>query len=442
MKGNILIIDDEKHLADVLRIALEEDGYRVFLAYDPETGIRIFEEERIDLVVSDIRMEKISGLDLLKKFRAKDPDALVILMTAYSSIESVIDALRGGAVDYLVKPFEIDELLFRVKNALNKKHLTKQVYTLREEKLGELNLIGKSEAIAKIKEFIDKVSQVNTTVLIYGESGTGKELVAKLIHYKSNRPGKFVPVNCAAIPDNLIESELFGYKKGAFTGASSDKIGYFKLADSGTLFLDEISEFPLHLQPKLLRAIQNQEFLPLGSTKPEKVDVRIISATNKNLKEEVKAGKFREDLFYRLNVVPIEIPPLRQRREDIPLLIEFFIKKISKRLKMKEKSFTKKAVDLMTLFDWPGNVRELENFIERICVLEKVDIIDEDVIKRYYVKEKTAAQSITGSLKKIEKEAINEALKQAGGNKIVAARILGIHPSTLYRKLKKLNLDS
>ena len=442
MKGNILIIDDEKHLADVLRIALEEEGYRVFLAYDPETGIRIFEDERIDLVVSDIKMEKLSGLDLLKKFRAKDPDALVILMTAYSSIESVIDALRGGAVDYLVKPFEIDELLFRVKNALNKKHLTKQVDTLREEKLGELNLIGKSEATAKIKEFIDKVSQVNTTVLIYGESGTGKELVAKLIHYKSNRPGKFVAVNCAAIPDNLIESELFGYKKGAFTGASSDKIGYFKLADSGTLFLDEISEFPLHLQPKLLRAIQNQEFLPLGSTKPEKVDVRIISATNKNLKEEMKAGKFREDLFYRLNVVPIEIPPLRQRREDIPLLIEFFIKKISKRLKMKEKSFTKKAVDLMTLFDWPGNVRELENFIERICVLEKVDIIDEDVIKRYYVKEKTAAQSITGSLKKIEKEAINEALKQAGGNKIVAARILGIHPSTLYRKLKKLNLDS
>jgi len=442
MKGNILIIDDEKHLADVLRIALEEEGYRVFLAYDPETGIRIFEDERIDLVVSDIKMEKLSGLDLLKKFRAKDPDALVILMTAYSSIESVIDALRGGAVDYLVKPFEIDELLFRVKNALNKKHLTKQVDTLREEKLGELNLIGKSEAIAKIKEFIDKVSQVNTTVLIYGESGTGKELVAKLIHYKSNRPGKFVAVNCAAIPDNLIESELFGYKKGAFTGASSDKIGYFKLADSGTLFLDEISEFPLHLQPKLLRAIQNQEFLPLGSTKPEKVDVRIISATNKNLKEEMKAGKFREDLFYRLNVVPIEIPPLRQRREDIPLLIEFFIKKISKRLKIKEKSFTKKAVDLMTLFDWPGNVRELENFIERICVLEKVDIIDEDVVERYYVKEKTAAKSITGSLKKIEKEAIKEALKQAGGNKIVAARILGIHPSTLYRKLKKLNLDS
>ena len=442
MKGNILIIDDEKHLADVLRIALEEEGYRVFLAYDPETGIRIFEEERIDLVVSDIKMEKLSGLDLLKKFRAKDPDALVILMTAYSSIESVIDALRGGAVDYLVKPFEIDELLFRVKNALNKKHLTKQVDTLREEKLGELNLIGKSEAIAKIKEFIDKVSQVNTTVLIYGESGTGKELVAKLIHYKSNRPGKFVAVNCAAIPDNLIESELFGYKKGAFTGASSDKIGYFKLADSGTLFLDEISEFPLHLQPKLLRAIQNQEFLPLGSTKPEKVDVRIISATNKNLNEEMKAGKFREDLFYRLNVVPIEIPPLRQRREDIPLLIEFFIKKISKRLKIKEKSFTKKAVDLMTLFDWPGNVRELENFIERICVLEKVDIIDEDVVERYYVKEKTAAKSITGSLKKIEKEAIKEALKQAGGNKIVAARILGIHPSTLYRKLKKLNLDS
>ena len=442
MKGNILIIDDEKHLADVLRIALEEEGYRVFLAYDPETGIKIFEEERIDLVISDIRMENLSGLDILKKFRAKDPDALVILMTAYSSIESVIDALRGGAVDYLVKPFEIDELLFRVKNALNKKHLTKQVDTLREEKLGELNLIGKSEAIAKIKEFIDKVSQVNTTVLIYGESGTGKELVAKLIHYKSNRPGKFVAVNCAAIPDNLIESELFGYKKGAFTGASSDKIGYFKLADSGTLFLDEISEFPLHLQPKLLRAIQNQEFLPLGSTKPEKVDVRIISATNKNLKEEMKAGKFREDLFYRLNVVPIEIPPLRQRREDIPLLIEFFIKKISKRLKMKEKSFTKKAVDLMTLFDWPGNVRELENFIERICVLEKVDIIDEDVVERYYVKEKTAAKSITGSLKKIEKEAIKEALKQAGGNKIVAARILGIHPSTLYRKLKKLNLDS
>ncbi|RKZ19405.1 hypothetical protein DRQ17_01190 [bacterium] len=442
MKGNILIIDDEKHLADVLRIALEEEGYRVFLAYDPETGIRIFEEERIDLVISDIRMQNISGLDLLKKFRAKDPDALVILMTAYSSIESVIEALRGGAVDYLMKPFEIDELLFRVKNALNKKHLTKQVYTLREEKLSELNLIGKSEAIAKIKEFIDKVSQVNTTVLIYGESGTGKELVAQLIHYKSNRPGKFVPVNCAAIPDNLIESELFGYKKGAFTGASSDKIGYFKLADSGTLFLDEISEFPLHLQPKLLRAIQNQEFLPLGSTKPEKVDVRIISATNRNLEEEVKAGKFREDLFYRLNVVPIEIPPLRKRREDIPLLIEFFIKKLSKRLKIKEKTFTKEAVDLMTSFDWPGNVRELENFIERICVLEKVNIIDEDVVKRYYMKEKNSAPSITGSLKKIENEAIKEALKQAGGNKIVAARILGIHPSTLYRKLKKRNLDS
>lgn len=436
----ILIVDDERSLADILKIGMENEGYKVFAAYDPETGLRIFKDENIDVVVSDIKMQRMTGLQLLREVKKIDPNIVFILITAYSSFESAIEAIRGGAADYLVKPFDVEELIFRIENAVKKRELQIQVSSLKSEKLNELNIIGKSEIIENIKSIIKKVASLNTNVLITGESGSGKELVAQLIHYHSNRPGRFIPVNCASIPDNLLESELFGYKKGAFTGAISDKDGFFKLADKGTLFLDEITELPILLQPKLLRVIETLEFIPLGGTKSEKVDVRIIAATNKEIEEEVKKGRFREDLYYRLNVIPINIPPLRERTEDIPILIEHFINIISKRFNIKPKKLDNDALKILLNYDWPGNIRELENIIERILVLEKEEVIGSEIVRKY-IKNYALNNIETGKLSEIEKNTIIKTLEETKGNVIKASKKLGVHPSTIYRKLKKMNIN-
>lgn len=438
-KARILIVDDERSLADILKIGMENEGYKVFAAYDPETGLKIFKDEKIDVVVSDIKMHKMTGLQLLKEIKKIEPNVIVILITAYSSFESAIEALRGGASDYLVKPFDLEELLFRIENAIKKKELQIEVSSLKTEKLRELNIIGESEAIENIKTIIKKVASLNTNVLITGESGSGKELVAQLIHYQSSRPGRFIPVNCASIPENLLESELFGYKKGAFTGAVSDKDGVFKLAEKGTVFLDEIFELPLLLQPKLLRVIETLEYIPLGGTKTEKVDVRIIAATNKEIEEEVKQGRFREDLYYRLNVIPIHIPPLRERTEDIPLLIDYFINKVSKRFNIRTKKIDKNAQKIFLDYDWPGNVRELENLIERILVLEQEERISAETVKKYLNKQTILEE--TSNLFEIEKNTILKTLEETRGNIIKASKKLGVHPSTLYRKLKKFNIN-
>ena len=437
-KGNVLVIDDEKHLLEVIKLGFEEDGYIVDGFYDPVKAVERFDEKDYDAVISDIRMPGMSGIEVLKYCKEQNPKVVVILITAYSSVESAIESMKAGASDYITKPFRMAELLLRLGEALKMVRIEEMNINLRSEKIKEYEFIGGSGKIDEIKEKIKKVAGTDSPILILGESGTGKELVANLIHYNSKRTGKFVPVNCSAFPSELLESELFGYKKGAFTGADKDKDGLFKVANRGTLFLDEISALPIGLQPKLLRAIQTMKFIPLGGTKVEQVYVRIITATNKDIETLVEKGEFREDLYYRLNVIPIYIPPLRERKEDIPILAEFFIEKISKRLNIKKKELSRESIEKFIEYDWKGNVRELENLIERMIVLEDSDIIDMDSIPKM---SKKSEMLNTLNLEMLERQAILEALERSEGKKKKAAQLLGVHPSTLYRKLTKLNID-
>ncbi len=438
MKMRILVIDDEKYLLEVIMMGLEEEGYRVDGFSNPNEALEKFKENPYDAVITDIRMPEISGLEVLRRCKEVSPETAVLLITAYSSIDSAIEAIRSNASDYIRKPFRMKELVLRLKAALKKARIEEMIGNLQEEKLEEFKIIGKNLKVAEIRSKIKKVAPTTSPVFIIGESGTGKELVANLIHYNSGRSGKFVPVNCSAFPSDLLESELFGYKKGAFTGADKDKEGLFKAANRGTLFFDEISTLPLELQPKLLRAIQTMKFTPLGSTKEEEVNVRIVSATNRGIEELVEKGDFREDLYYRLNVIPIEILPLRERKEDIPLLIQHFTKKISRRLNIKEKKFTDRAVKKLMNYEWKGNVRELENLLERIMVLEDSLIIDEDSIPDV---EKGKKGTKTLNLEELERKTILRALEISNNDKNETAGLLGIHLSTLYRKIKKLNID-
>ncbi len=437
-KGNVLVIDDEKHLLEVIKLGFEEDGYIVDGFYDPVKAVERFDEKDYDAVISDIRMPGLSGIEVLKYCKEQNPKVVVILITAYSSVESAIESMKAGASDYITKPFRMAELLLRLGEALKMVRIEEMNINLRSEKIKEYEFIGGSGKINEIKENIKKVAGTDSHIVILGESGTGKELVANLIHYNSKRTGKFVPVNCSAFPSELLESELFGYKKGAFTGADKDKDGLFKVANRGTLFLDEISALPIGLQPKLLRAIQTMKFIPLGGTKVEQVYVRIITATNKDIETLVEKGEFREDLYYRLNVIPIYIPPLRERKEDIPILAEFFIEIISKRLNIKKKEISRESIEKFIEYDWKGNVRELENLIERMIVLEDSDIIDMDSIPKM---SKKSEMLNTLNLEMLERQAILKALERSEGKKKKAAQLLGVHPSTLYRKLTKLNID-
>jgi two-component system response regulator AtoC len=439
MNEKILVIDDEVSILEVVKLGLEEDGFKVDIFSDPIEALNKFSDGNYDAVLTDINMPEMSGLEVLHRCKKIDPESVIILITAYSSIDSAIEAIRGGALDYIRKPFRMEELILRLKEALDRVRIKKSLKNLREEKLEEFRIISINNKMKQIKEKINKVAGTTSPVLIYGESGTGKELVANLIHYNSDRPGKIIPINCSAFPSELLESELFGYVKGAFTGADRDKKGLFVAANKGTLFLDEISTLPMELQPKLLRAIQEMSFTPLGSTKEVDVDVRIISATNQDIEKLVSEGKFREDLYYRLNVIPIEIPPLRERKEDILPLIQHFNEKISERLNVKKKTFTDEAYEKFMNYKWTGNVRELENLLERLIVLEDSEVIDVSAIP-----EEFGSQSKTDrlNLEEIEKKTIKRALEISKSDKNEAARLLGIHPSTLYRKVKKLNIDS
>jgi DNA-binding NtrC family response regulator len=352
-------------------------------------------------------MPEMSGLEVLRRCKKIDPESVIILITAYSSIDSAIEAIRGGALDYIRKPFRMEELILRLREALDRIRIKKSLKNLREEKLEEFKIISINDKMKQIREKINKVAGTTSSVLIYGESGTGKELVANLIHYQSDRSGKLIPINCSAFPSELLESELFGYVKGAFTGADRDKKGLFVAANKGTLFLDEISTLPMELQPKLLRAIQEMSFTPLGSTKEIKVDVRIISATNENIEKLVEEGKFREDLYYRLNVIPIEIPPLRERKEDILPLVQHFNEEISERLNIKKKTFTDEAYEKLMNYKWIGNVRELENLIERLIVLEDAEIIDVSAIPEEFGSQSKIDKL---NLEEIERKTIKKAL--------------------------------
>ncbi len=439
MNGKILVIDDEVSILEVVKLGLEEGGFKVDVFSDPIEALNSFSEGNYDAVLTDINMPEMSGLEVLRRCKKIDPEAVVILITAYSSIDSAIEAIRGGALDYIRKPFRMEELILRLKEALDRVRIKKSLKNLREEKLEEFRIIGMNDKMKQIREKIKKVAGTTSSILIFGESGTGKELVANLIHYNSDRPGKLVPINCSAFPSELLESELFGYKKGAFTGANKDKKGLFVAANKGTLFLDEISTLPMELQPKILRAIQEMSFTPLGSTKEVEVDVRIVSATNENIEGLVENGNFREDLFYRLNVIPIEIPPLRERKEDILPLVQHFNKKISERLNVRERTFTDGAYEKLMNYKWTGNVRELENLLERLIVLEDSELIDAAAIPEEFSSRSKVDRL---NLEEIERKTIKKALEISKKDKNKAADLLGIHPSTLYRKIKKLNMES
>ncbi|MBM4123018.1 MAG: sigma-54-dependent Fis family transcriptional regulator, partial [Nitrospira sp.] len=443
--GKILIVDDEQEMRALLKDVLEGRGHQVAAAANGREALKCLAEEEYAVVLSDIRMKELPGIELLAEVKRTYPDTNVILMTAFGSMESAIEAMKQGAYDYLTKPVKTDELILVTEKALREASLRREVNSLRREVHKEYSfhqILGKSKPMREVFDLIRRVADSPTNVLITGESGTGKELVAKAIHYNSERrDAPFVPVNCAAIPEALLESELFGHMRGAFTDAKADKRGLFEEAQKGTLFLDEISELPLMLQAKLLRAIQEREIRRVGATRSVPVDVRIIAATNLTLTEEVKAKRFREDLYYRLNVIEIRLPPLRERREDIPLLVETFLRRSAEASHKELRGMSESALALLVDYAWPGNVRELENVIERAVTLARGEkIVSEDLPPaiqgargdRKVLDE--AAERIL-PLQDVEKEYILRILEKTGGNKYQAAQTLGIDRKTLYRKL-------
>lgn len=442
---NVLIVEDEELMRSILRQLIEGEGYRVFTADSAESALAVFSSNRIDVTLTDIKMSGRDGLALLDQIKAADEEAIVIIMTAYSSVDTAVAALRKGAYDYITKPFVNDDLIQTVRNALTHSRLFQENRYLRRElrrQRADAEIIGQSEAIRAVFDLVEKVSSTSANVLIEGESGTGKELVARAIHFQSDRADKpFLAINCGALPESLLESELFGHVKGSFTGAVADKIGYFRSAAGGTLFLDEVGDMPPALQVKLLRALQEREVTPIGSSVPVRFDARIIAATNKRLETEMAEGRFREDLYYRLNVVEIDVPPLRERREDIPVLVEHFISSSARRQGIVEKEVSPAAKELLNNYDWPGNVRELEHVIERALILsgDQIDVNDLPV-KLTGNTSSAAGDDKFKSLDQVEREYILEVLESVSQDKAVAAKILGIDLSTLYRKLKRYEI--
>lgn len=449
MAFKILVVDDEEIIRDSISYILESEGYEVDKAENGKIAYDKIKEKHFDLVITDIEMPVMKGTELLEKVKTLDQQTSVIIITAFGSLDTAITALRNGASDYILKPVEFDELLIKIKRLFEIKDLLVENKLLREEinrKYDFDNIVGKSPAIKKVFDMIQTVAETDSTVLISGNSGTGKELVARAIHYRSKRKNKpFIAVNCGAISENLIESELFGHKKGAFTGAISDKEGFIKAADGGTLFLDEISEMPPQLQVKLLRAIQEKEYTPVGTTQSLPVNVRFVATTNRNLEEEVKAGRFREDLYFRLNVVEIHLPSLKEREEDIPLLADHFLNKYRKELNKNIKGIDNDAMRALLAHEWRGEIRELENVIERAVIFCRGEYISVDDLPPTFVPNRETLNtnfsgSLEDSVKKFEKDFIMRVLESTDFNKEKAAEILKVGLSTLYRKLKELDI--
>jgi DNA-binding NtrC family response regulator len=443
-RATILVVDDDAAMGDFLREELEHEGFHVEVAASGRAGIERVKQGGIELVVSDVKMPDLDGLDLLREVREVHPTPYVITITAFGSIDTAIRAVKLGAFDYITKPFEIEQLVLVIEKALSEQALRFEVARLREEvaRSNRLdNLIGHSRAMQEVFALVRRVSGSQASVLITGESGTGKELIARAIHAGSARGTRpLVAINCAAIPEPLLESDLFGYKRGAFTDAKTDKPGLFVEAAGGTIFLDEIGELPLPLQPKLLRVLQEREVRPLGATRAEKVDVRVISATNRDLDRRLHEGRFREDLFYRLNVIHIHLPPLRDRVEDILPLAEHFLARSASRAGKTITGFREGAKKLLLGYAWPGNVRELENVIERAVALVESDIIGADDLPPAMRERKnqdriTSALAQGLTLEQLEREYIQRVLEAEGGNKTRAAQRLGLDRKTLYRKL-------
>ena len=449
MAAKILVIDDEDSMCNFMEIMLAKEGYEVDSAATGKQGVSLLKEQNYDLVIADLNMPEMSGLDVLKEVKSFKRDQELIVMTAYASVDTAIEAMKQGAADYITKPFKVDEIKLVIEKCIDRKRLIAENDSLKKQLQTDHsfdNFIGVSDSVVKLKKLAKRVASTDSTVLIRGESGTGKDLIAKAIHHHSPRSaGPFVTINCAALPETLLESELFGHRKGAFTGAIRDKDGLFKVADGGTFFLDEVGNTSTAIQVKLLRVLEDKKITPVGDTKPIEVDVRLIAATNSDLDEEVRMGRFRTDLFYRLNVIPIFIPPLRDRKEDIELLSKHFISKYCLKADIPLKEISDEGMELLTQFHWPGNVRELENTIERAVLLNRTDRLDvsdfpEKLRQPQQVTLVKETDPPTPALESIEKAYIHYIMTQTKGKKSQAAEILGIDTSTLYRKIQRYNL--
>jgi len=449
-RTNILIIDDEAPSREALLLLLKNADYTVQGAATGDEAFALLADESFDIIITDLFLPDMDGIDILKRVKEFSPAIEVILITGHASAETAVRAMKEGAYDYITKPLNIDELRIIIAKAVEKRRLLNENVYLKKQlrdKFEFANIIGSSPVMQKVFNRMKRIIKTDSTILIMGESGTGKEIVAKAIHFNGHRRDKpFVAVHCGAIPENLLESELFGHTKGAFTGAIRDKIGKFESANKGTIFLDEIGTMPMHLQTKLLRVLQEQEVERVGSSRAIKLDVRIISATNQNLEEEVKAGTFREDLFYRLNVIPLHIPPLRERREDILPLVRHFLRKYCKEMKRPIMTLSKEAFEALESYHWPGNVRELENIVERIVALTENDQITLDDLPSA-IRGGAATRvvergvDLPKTISDIERKMITEALVLAGGVKARAAEMLRLNRTTLVEKMKRLGME-
>ncbi|MCK4906036.1 MAG: sigma-54-dependent Fis family transcriptional regulator [Spirochaetes bacterium] len=448
---SILVVDDEKLIRDLLRDYLAKNGFKVDTAVDGIDALAKYESNGYDLVITDLNMPELDGIGLLKQLKAVSPDISVIVITAYGTIESAIDVVKEGASDYVLKPFILEEVLIKIQKAFNIKTLSKENVALKTElnkTFNFKNIIGKSRKIKDLLSLIKKVSLVRSNILITGESGTGKEIVARAIHVNSgNKNGLFTAINCGAIPENLLESELFGYKKGAFTGAYKNKEGLFITASNGTIFLDEIGNMPMSLQVKILRALETREVQPIGSNEFLPFNARIIAATNSNLALAIDHGTFREDLYYRLNVIEIKLPPLRERSEDIPLLVRYFIEKKYKGINKLVKGVTPETMELLCIYDWKGNIRELENIIERCIVLSDTERIGAECLPAFVKNPKSRSlpkfdrnikiQLLKDAAREFEHDYITYVLNHFDNDKKAVANVLGVSLASIYRRLEE-----
>jgi len=451
-KKRILVIDNEEGICRMVEAVLTDRGYEVATCTSPVAAVEQFAPGRWDLVITDVKMPGLSGLEVLQKVKEKDPAVPVVMITAYATVEMSIQALRRGAYDMLTKPFEPEELLYRVKNALQQTQLIEENRSLREELDGEFrvdNIVGATTGLKDVLEKVRKVAARDISVLITGESGTGKELIAQAIHHTSPRKGgRFVAINCGALAESLLESELFGYRRGAFTGAKEDRPGLLEAADGGTILLDEVGNLPMDVQKTLLRFLQEREFLRLGDTTPRRVDVRILSATNTDLKAATRAGSFREDLYYRLNAVTLHLPPLRERAADIPLLAAHFIRRQNAKFGTAVKGFSYDALTAAAAYAWPGNIRELRNAVEGSLALESGDLISLEVLSQFIEIPRPGKgepaeggeNGFAGAVNRFEEEYFRMLLRKAHGNVEAAAADAGINLATIYRKMKKYGI--
>ena len=448
-KGKILVVDDDRNLLELVKMRLESADYEVTTALREEDAIEAVKSQVFDLSVIDLQLISQDGISLMEELHLILPEMPVIILTAYGSIESAVEAMKRGAYSYLTKPFEPHDLLLQLDRALENRRLTVEIKRLKgllEERYDFVNIVARSEKMKRVLEMVSQIAKTESTVYIHGESGTGKELIAKAIHLASERKNRpFIAINCAALPETLMESELFGHEKGSFTGAVRSTKGLFTQAHAGSLFLDEIGDMPLSIQAKLLRALQERQFYPIGSEKPVEVDVRVIVATQKDLESHVKQGLFREDLFYRIHVIPIQLPPLRERKEDIPPLVEHFVKKFSQQMKKEVKGLMPQAIQRLMLHEWPGNVRELENTVEYAVAMTQQNMVAEDFIlqtKGVGVASGEPLMPLKEARDAYEKAYLIHLLEICEGNVTKAAKLAGKYRADFYDLLRKHNLKS